>query len=504
MTTHITDLPPEVLELIGAFLSNRVILNATLACRHFHRHLSSFLWKHVAASVARRNVDVDNLRVHSKWVRSLRYVDYEGQLPLDYYDISFPTLSVLELGSRSLKVSGPGPSAEEYTANWTRLIRLNPTVRDLSLTFPTDFAQVHTELFETIMASLYRPRRLQVDCTGSCEVPYSVQQSLWRVVSCFEEVEFASYDQARQGASLDVDLSRIKRLTYLPFNNDGVVDYDLKVLTACRGLTRLRWGNDFGQISVATFVGYLKHSTWPQLDDLALESVRQSDKEFAHVMGLVPPLKHLRLEGKNFGPLCFNQLQKRHFTTLRALHMELCHSLTSRMALDILLNCQHLEEFSARFISQDDLLATPQPWVCLGLRCLKCAFIGNTDELDSDELDSDDNNNNWQTFEHLSKLRYLEKIDLRWQDTPGSHSYHIVSGVLQWRLGYGLERLATLRRLRTIRFDTKAQNLGWEDVQFMLVHLTSLEKVFGGLSRHWKFEVELSMLLRVRGVFHES
>ncbi|KAF9905862.1 hypothetical protein EC991_001267 [Linnemannia zychae] len=427
-----------------------------------------------------------------------------GHLPFDFYDISFPTLSSLKLGSRSLKVDDHGPPAEEYIANWAHLIRLNPTVQDLGLTLPIDFDQAPTELFETIMTSLRRPRALRVNFTGSEKIPRRVQQSFWSAASCFEELEFIGYDQARQGASLDVDLGRLKRLTYIPVNNDGVLEYDLKVVTACRGLTRLRWGNDFGQLPIKTFVEYLERPTWPHLDDLALEDVRHSDKEFASVMNLLPPLKYLKLQAENFGPLCFDQLQKRHFTALRTLHMKRCVNFTSRMALDVLLNCQHLENFSARLICEVDLLATPQPWACLGLRRLECAFTTYIDALDSNESSDSDENNSLLAFEHLSKLRYLEEIDLRWRDTLGNISYHTVPGVLQWRLGCGLEHLSTLRRLRNIHFDLRAQNLGWEDVQFMLVHWTSLEKVFGGLSRDWQFETELNMLLRVRGISHES
>lgn len=313
-------------------------------------------------------------------------------------------------------------------------------------------------------------------------------------VGRFEELEYSGYDQSRRGLNLDVNLSQLKRLTYLTVDRNDARDHDLRVLRGCRGLTRLWWSNNIEDFPVDAFVPCLEQSTWPLLEDLALDKVTHSDEDFSAIILHVPHLKHLRLNSTTFGPMCFERLRVRHFDTLRTLRMEVCSRFSSRMALNVLLHCPHLEDFKARHVSADDLLATPQPWACRGLRRLEVSFDGYIDGLEF---------SNWLVFEQLSKLTLLEEIDLRSKDNWGHIRTDLLTGMLQWKLDFGLEQLSALRQLRSLRFDKKAQDMNKRDVEWMLDHWPLLETIYGDLSKDWELERELTKFVRGRGIFRE-
>ena len=493
----ILQLPAEVLDHLGNFLDERTLLNIVLVCRLFHQYFTPRIWNDVVVNSGQKGVKVDTLRAHAKWVHSLHLYKVDVHFNSDYSSIIFPRLILLKIECCPAFTSGnSGSVVEKQDDNWARLVRLNLTVQDITLHLGNQRGQGPAQFLEAIFTTLPYPRRLELIGVGPLEFVYGAQQFFWKAVSRFEELEYWGFDQSRRGLDLDVDLSQLKHLAYLALTLDGngTRDHDLRVLRRCRGLTRLRWLSTYEELPVDAFLSCLEQSTWPLLEDLTLDKAAHTDEDFAAIIRHVPPLKHLRLKSTTFGPVCFGQLRMRHFDTLRTLCMDACEHFSSRMALDVLLHCPRLENFKARHVSAENLLATPQPWACHGLRRLEVSFDGYIDVLES---------SNRLVFEHLSRLTLLEEIDVRARDSWGNVRFDSLTGMLQWRLDFGLEQLSPLRRLRSLRLDRKAHDLSRWDVEWMLDRWPLLERIYGDLSKDWELEKELTKFVRGRGIFRE-
>lgn len=356
--THIIDLPSEILELIGEFLDKRAILNAISTCQLFHQHYSSTLsWKEVtvqtcttvtaaaaAAAIRGSLLNIDTLRAHA---RSVQYLKLCGPLPSEYFDISFPHLTALQLHDLLATDSRVPGRDRDQESNWARVVRHNPTIRDVDICLRHLTGSQSTAVWEAIYESLQKPRQIKVSGPGSMpEFSIDVQVSFWKAVSRFEELDYnGALDQLRIDPHQWADFSGLQRLSYRNSSRSGADYLQMKLFGPCYGLTRLRWLRGSGTFSVQNFLHCLIRSDWPLLDDLALDKVFQSDLEFAPIIRHLPPLKHLRLEFEAFGPMCFGYLRERHFETLRTLDLVKSDRFTSRMALEVLQRCLHLEDF---------------------------------------------------------------------------------------------------------------------------------------------------------------
>ncbi|KAF9120378.1 hypothetical protein BGW39_011471 [Mortierella sp. 14UC] len=478
------DIPQEVLDLIGDFLNNRDVARMVLACRHLHGCFSPLLWKKVTLQVwpGKQLIPIDQLQTRAYCVHTLQI---RGPLPLEYYSVVFPRLSVLHLETTATT----DYSGAEQDYNWACLVRHNPTIQYVDLHCPHVLSRNSSEVWSAISSSLQNPKRLRLDGLGIDAFSNSVQELFWKAASKFEEVDYMGFDQLAGGGHNIIDFSRIKRFAYTSIDMPGRTDYQLGLFSRCTGLTRLRWSHASSYFPIDDFIRFLEGKTWPLLDDLALERIAEEDKDVATVIRLVPPLKHLRLQARSFGPLCFGELGKRHFGTLRSLCLSRCDGLTSRMALEVLNNCSLLEVFEARCISVVDLAELPQPWACHRLKYLGICFNGGHDQPGMDSV----------VFEQLSRLKQLEEIDLSLTDIP--HMRRRLEGrVPQWDLNSGgLERLVTLRRLRRVAFGI-GQNLEQEDIEWMLEHWRLLESLEGILSPYLDISRRLRAFAATRGV----
>ncbi|KAG0371779.1 hypothetical protein BGX24_001177 [Mortierella sp. AD032] len=182
----------------------------------------------------------------------------------------------------------------------------------------------------------------------------------------------------------------------------------LRFFSRYRNLKRLSWCRSRSQFSMEGLAWHLEQQRRPQLEELCLSGAIASDQELATVVCRLPlSLKSFELGSGDFGPLCFRHLQERYFGTLVNLNLEGCDTFTSRMALDVLLNCHRLEEFKAAAISLSDLYSTPKPWVCLGLLLLKVTFINDINDNNEDNSIDRINNGNALVFEQESRLKRL-------------------------------------------------------------------------------------------------
>ncbi|KAF9156656.1 hypothetical protein BG015_002860 [Linnemannia schmuckeri] len=495
---YITDLPPEILELIGNRLDKCALLNVLRTCHLFHRNFSSDLvWKEVTAQAATAVaagdgdslIDIGTLHTHTRKVQALKLC---GPLPADYFGLSFPNLTTLQLQDIAVNNS-PTERDREQESKWARVIRLNPTICDIAIYLRHRASGQSTEIWDAILEFLHRPRQLKVG--GSSSMPkftVQVQKSFWRAVSRFEELDYnGPVDQLRIDPHKWANLTGLQRLSYKSTIPSTYLH--IKLFEYCRGLKRLRWSRDAGVFPVKELLQCLMRSDWPHLDDLALDRVYQSDIEFAPVMYRLPPLKHLRLDAALFGPQCFNHLKVRQFATLQTLDLIRCENFTSQMALEVLQGCPHLEVFMGRQIAMSDLISMlRRPWVCSGLKRLGVQFENDLGPLGT-ATDA-----NKVVLERLSRLTSLEEMDMVLNGARGLVRSNVRA--CRWRLDAGLQQLATLTRLRIARFDFSVTHMRTEDVQWMVNHWPSLEVLQGYFSLDLEIQQQANALLNERGI----
>ncbi|KAG0043156.1 hypothetical protein BGZ83_011769 [Gryganskiella cystojenkinii] len=142
----------------------------------------------------------------------------------------------------------------------------------------------------------------------------------------------------------------------------------------------------------------LRRGRWPFLERLDLQSTEIPDRAMAEILSsLGRPLRSLNAISTGFGPLCarallgqpfdFDQDGKqghnvgmrawtgpKHSTALEVLYFHACHNVTSAMVQEFLCSFPKLQEFRARLLKEEDVLADPRPWVCKEIKVLELHF----------------------------------------------------------------------------------------------------------------------------------
>ncbi|KAG0286138.1 hypothetical protein BGZ96_009741 [Linnemannia gamsii] len=448
---RITDLPIEILTVIGDFLPTRTSIHASvLTCKLFHEQFSPRLWKALAVStnVSTFGPDPSNLRNHAHLVQAF---SYEGHLQAEYYHISFPRLSSIHLW-----INGLESTPQELDADWSRLLMLNPTIRDIEI---LAFTPIHLASFwDAVFTSLRNPRRLKIGGSRMCTGEDT--KAFWRACSRFEEIDYKGSDQAvAPHGFADYDYSRLKRLRYksmdFAFPAPGLLNW----LGKCRNITKFRWQCSSRLIPLQQFADLAQMSLCPSLEDLHIGKTSGTDGQLGIIIRHLPPLKHWTLKSGNFGPTSFAELQDRHFGSLTTLSMPKVDTFTSHMALKALSYCSQLEVFEARRISLEDLRLSPRPWTCRRLRRLKVFFtMAASKDIVSETL----------LLEQLSRLEQLEEIDVSQMPRLGPDYKAVYEPAPQWRLDHGLAQLAPLSRLWSFKCENTMQDMRVEDVKWLL------------------------------------
>ncbi|KAG0371664.1 hypothetical protein BGX24_001352, partial [Mortierella sp. AD032] len=470
----ITDLPSEVLELIASFLNNTEIPRVIRASRHFHQHFAFRLWRVASLRSGLLWFDADNLQAHAQWVQT---IEYWGPLPSQYYDITFPNLRVLRRADRKPLFSNERPPIAERDANWARLVRLNPTIQDITV-YTIDYHDFDMrEFWRAVETTLVDPRRVKMGGSGLCLATKEGAEAFWRAARRFYEIDYHGEDFLDVFPHLALDCSRVHRLSYNSRNRTNIgLEKHLEMFNSCPNLTMLRWKVNTATFPLDDFSQLAEQQVWPYMEDLYAMALGASDERLAMVMGRLPHLKRFGLGSGDFGPLCFEQLRRRFSGSLTSLDLASCFGFTSPMALEVLLHCRHLEQFKAAIISLKDLRLTPQLWACVRLRHVNVFFV----------RDGGDPSSDWLIFDQLSRLKYLETIDVS-QKRP----FMNVAGEMlplqapQWKLSSGMASLATLKHLRSLSFEGTGQNLWKEDIEWMVAHWPLLAQLRGSLARDW-------------------
>ncbi|KAG0309419.1 hypothetical protein BGZ98_002607 [Dissophora globulifera] len=186
-----------------------------------------------------------------------------------------------------------------------------------------------------------------------------------------------------------------------------------------------------------------------------------------------------------FGPRSY-QILSNNLAILRRLDLGHCQGgTTASMLQEIMSSCPQLETLRWGRIDGNDMIRG-RPWVCTGLRELGVTIMFDREEIDRLQP---------LVFERLSQLTALEYLDFSGKPTEEewAEEYMEAGGEctptrgnldllyeqscfipfrksVDLRLGKGLERLATLRRLKKLHFEHIVQHMGDDEVEWILKH----------------------------------
>ncbi|KAG0292406.1 hypothetical protein BGZ96_004153 [Linnemannia gamsii] len=314
---HIIDLPEEVITCIGNFLTKRDIVTIVRTCRLLHQSLSHLIWKDVTLQTGKLPLDVTRLQTNADSVQRLHNF---GTIPPEYYRIAFPALCSLEIHFKGANPTRRGLGSALQEVNNTALIRLNPTIQDLTIHMANH--NPSNTFWDAIATTLQQPRSLRLtgvfDLLGRLPV-----NSFWNSCARFQEIACHGRDGLLSDLVPPMTFPGLNRITlginttYSDINNTIV---HLEWLKRCPNLTKMRWEIAESEFPIPQFAEALEQRTWRQLQDLRLTGVAESDKLLSAVMRRLDPLTTLEMDAKAFGPHFVPNLKIwRHFMSLSAI-----------------------------------------------------------------------------------------------------------------------------------------------------------------------------------------
>ncbi|KAG0298096.1 hypothetical protein BGZ98_000322, partial [Dissophora globulifera] len=286
---------------------------------------------------------------------------------------------------------------------------------------------------------------------------------------------------------------------------------NVELLKRCPNMEFLIWPEKLRRGKVIDgFIQLAVDGTWPALESVWKFYFPISDDNQARVLRSMK-----RITGWNvrwFGPKGF-QVLRHHFTTLKELHLSGCKDgVTSEMLQEVLSSCPLLVTVSWARINAVDIVCG-RPWVCTKMEDLDMTIVFDPEETDRLQP---------LVFEQLSKLTALEYLDLSGRaiaaDMDSSRggededlsdigdSFHRYAKLMPYkrsidlRLEMGLDKLATLRLLKRLRFLGTTQRIGKDEVEWMLKNWKCLNGVRGRLDGNQDANAELVEMLTKQGI----
>ncbi|KAF9996705.1 hypothetical protein BGZ80_007185, partial [Entomortierella chlamydospora] len=220
-----------------------------------------------------------------------------------------------------------------------------------------------------------------------------------------------------------------------------------------------------------------------------------------------------------FGPLALESLLRRHAVNLTEVSLSSrTFTVTSAMVKKILTTCHQLVRFSADMLNARDILGLTDTdaegsedideeegggknegrnWVCTKLAFFMVFICGLKDKPLS-----------WHrgVFKQISRLERLEELHVGvWDDIKEKTERSVFQNETIWdsldmRLEAGLDNLHSLKQLTEIGFYHVKQELGEEDVQWMVTSWPNLKAICGKLNTKRDEFVRLAAILEERDI----
>ncbi|KAG0064180.1 hypothetical protein BGZ89_009307 [Linnemannia elongata] len=422
--------------------------------RHHIRHLvetgSNSLLKFLAFSTAPRPLRLTSIRVSLLSPEILMIIQQ-----------NVDTLTSFSCRSNRLR---RGEADQEAQALWHRqlflVLEMVPHLTDLAIG-PAVLIDPPATVFSKVARSL---KRLELDRV-------KVADRSW-------------YDESTQSAQAFSALEPFPKLeTLVMVWNDLPPLCQLELIRKAPKLKALTWKRGTQLLVQAWLSSALP--TPASLTTLDVAHSHIEDGDMAQILTMVPSLESLNVKSSPFGPQSCSQLLEHHAPNITVLEVSDCPQVTSTMVMTLLSSMPSLLRFSSNRVDADDIarpflhtllgetsssLAVPnhrqpsqslevRPWVCLGLVELDISIVG---------LCSSENPSPAQTrfliYEQLSRLKRLEVLCVAEGDSstlrPGNEW-------LDMTLAHGLDKLSSLKRLRSLDIRNLKARMGDAEIDWM-------------------------------------
>ncbi|KAK3823251.1 MAG: hypothetical protein J3Q66DRAFT_331249, partial [Benniella sp.] len=391
------------------------------------------------------------IEYHSHLVRKLNI----GVMSQDHAALRFSNLDTISFDTLDDEV---------HDKDTIRFIMNHPTVTRLEL------RTLSTNCDPAFWDALLGFRNLRTLAMSSLEVFGTNAAKFWPLCTRLERLEIS----VQHTIAIPLPPGKYPNLKHLGVygNKPNMVPFFMGFLRQCPHLTSIAWRTVVYQEAGFIFglTELLEANALPNLECL-MTGTRGIDNDlFAKLIQNLPLLINtlfIRFS-RNALDLDFAKLFQPHFSNLRVLEVLADANIKSPFAQLVMSSCPLLEKLTAPNV--DALVVTEgRPWVCSRLKSLDLTFC----------FDPPSTVCHLQPliFDRLSKLTRLEELRM-----VGPKKQHNIGGTVDLRLEYGLEKLSTLRLLRSITLRDMVERMDKAGVDWMLEHWKSLMMFNGRLN----------------------
>ncbi|KAF8940696.1 hypothetical protein BGZ58_005232 [Dissophora ornata] len=523
---------PEIRLRIGLFLASCELAACTRVSRSWNDTFTVLLWRVCSViSHSSRNPTLEALNKHADQIRDLRYY---GHINHGYFSPECSRLASLTVdGDWTLALE----SSIEVSVKLSHLIQKNQS----TLTH-FQFGDHHAFLSAIIWNAMAACPNIEFIQLRHSLVNQRDMEAFWEACSKVETLHlicpalFSLRFGFKTGLTTRVPVL-LPKLRHLKMEGiDGISNVEqLQVVMRAPNLCSLDWtaamDPESPQFPQDAYQEMMSRRACPQLKDLAISEIFMSDDNIALALNAMTTAEGLRLGWCGFAENGFRSLIPRHSKTIRVLELAQAYDMTSAMVQEILCSCPLLEVVRLDRIQGTELVQFEQgeaafdpkngdvpkatvgrDWVCLGLKSLSMSFDLSASNSDAtrdhiaSDISTDDEDprrkqyelEQYHAFRQISRLSRLETLDFGDMNTgrpkPAAQN-------LDLRLrerGGGLQALASLRKLKLLRFFYTSQELGEEEIDWMVDHWPRFYMLLGYLHPDGERDRELRDYFRRR------
>ncbi|KAF9350048.1 hypothetical protein BGX26_011725, partial [Mortierella sp. AD094] len=488
---------PELLLAISSFLEGRDHARCCGVNRTWHEIFMPLVWSSTNSTT--KHPTFEGLARHSHLVKEI--VMRDGT-QYEYSGIYFPKLTAIQYSrvfspwtvailtahvSTLVQVTIQDVTFDSSGSFWTKMCELvnlrSVTLKHVSL--PHGSVQPFKETCERLESLTL----IQVDIVGGfpSKPSLSTSSSTPTLTSSLPPPSLSTITVANNSVSSTAQMT-MKMLSYRKVSGLTPKEH-LEWIAEFPGITHLACegseGSQSGEVFAELFAEYLEKGWWPQLKSISLSKSNISDESLSDILTSIKELRDLNARETGFGPRSFKELEPSLEFSLRTLDIRDCSGIdedaTGRMAQRILDSCNTLKEFKCGRVSANVFLKSG-PWTgCSNsLEILRICFnflpsestvsnVESASTLDQVAINGVEDANvvdyadlHGFIFGRLSMLTQLRQADF------GDEQQNVHG--LDFLLSHGMGQLATLKRLKQLRLKNTIQQMGEEEVEWILEH----------------------------------
>ncbi|KAF9584885.1 hypothetical protein BGW38_004806 [Lunasporangiospora selenospora] len=464
---------PEIAWSVANRLSKKSLLSALSVCKGWHHVFEPLAWTRFIARVK----DIDNPDIINAMTRNGRFVR-----ELVLIDVQEATVDIIKHCTRlhTLRLHlDAEPKDQRMDA--IKSVVLEVILRNQATLRVVDAKHHQAWCDQLYWAVLCCPNLEDLKVKGS-DFSEDIQNAFWKILPRLKRLYLNSDHFGIPFKENDL----FPNLTHLQFDSSNG-----------RGLLAATLANHCPNL-IAIGINSRNDQTFLEGQTFAFANERVELEELGILLGAIPSMKHIDFNERGYGPTQdskeYLRVLQRHFDTLETIDLRQCRWAQSNIIQGILCSSTHLRVLKADELSGRDV-KQGKAWVCLGLEEFDVTMVDmRTKEEDGAASYMDD------IFDQLSKLESLKILGLY---SFSAYGHDEPPNRMVAPLGFDLERLQPLRRLRVFTLGLSLQELTVEDALWMVRAWPFLEVIEGRLQMDFFIFKEIQDILKNHGVMTE-